>query len=198
MQLASIQESENDNGFTPYFLERVSQWPAEHISSSNQCYGIENPEGLDIRQSAAFNLNFESSVSFPSKLYRCLIDAEKKGFTDVISWQPDGTSFKLQDQERFMNDILPVYFGAIKFKSWQRQLNLYGFTRVHKGLTRGSYAHDQFVRGSKSLSLEITRQKWSHNSSSIVMPVDSKNDSVSIYFSVLQAFFALHCSGISP
>lgn len=170
----SRAKPESDFGFTSYFLEKISELPADSCGNRIQGQNIDDMDSYERQR--AFNMNFESSVSFPSKLYKCLVDAETKGFTDVISWQPDGASFKVHNQERFVNDILPLYFGAIKFKSWQRQLNLYGFTRVHKGLTRGSYTHDHFVRGRKSLSLEISRQKWTNTNtsgSSVVMPKDS-------------------------
>jgi hypothetical protein len=184
MQIAKKQESEGDTGFTPYFLEKISELPIDNYGnkSQGQTQLEEDGHALHRQRAAELNLNFEGSVSFPSKLYNFLVDAETKGFSDVISWQPDGTSFKVHNQERFINDILPVYFGAIKFKSWQRQLNLYGFTRVHKGLTRGSYTHDHFVRGSKSVSLEISRQTWTSNNnntgSSVVMPVDTRKETV--------------------
>ncbi len=168
------QNRENDSGFTSYFLERISELPLESYDQS-----IEAETGQK-----AFNLNFESCVSFPSKLYKCLVDAEQKRFSSVISWQQDGMSFKVHNQERFVKDILPLYFGAIKFKSWQRQLNLYGFTRVQKGLTRGSYTHDHFVRGQRSLSLEISRQKWTANgnsASSATKPVYATKGSVCVF-----------------
>ena len=155
------QKSTNDAGYTSYFLDKISELPVEKCG--NACRG----DGRSLEDSDSSGITLENSVSFPSKLYKCLVDAEKGGFSDVISWQQDGMSFKVHNQERFGNEILPMYFGAIKFKSWQRQLNLYGFTRVQKGLTRGSYTHEHFMRGRKSLSLEISRQKWGqgHDSS---------------------------------
>lgn len=185
---------DNQGGFTSYFLEKVAELPFSdnnfRMQSIRSSHHSAAPEALlHYNPFTADNTRFGGMVSFPFKLYRCLEDAEIIGYTDVISWQPDGASFKVQDQDRFIQEVLPQYFGSIKFKSWQRQLNLYGFTRVHKGLTRGSYTHSQFVRGGKSLSLEISRhQKLPHlndssdggppNPSPVVMPTDTKQDTV--------------------
>lgn len=166
------QKSTNDAGYTSYFLEKISELPVDKCG--NTC----TSDGRSVEDSDCTGLTLENSASFPSKLYKCLVDAEKNGFADVISWQQDGVSFKVHNQERFGNEILPMYFGAIKFKSWQRQLNLYGFTRVQKGLTRGSYTHEHFVRGRKALSLEISRQKWGqpHDSPSSTNKMQGSED----------------------
>eukprot|EP00934_Nitzschia_sp_Nitz4_P005264 Nitzschia sp. Nitz4//scaffold10_size219509//21180//22548//NITZ4_001397-RA/size219509-snap-gene-0.358-mRNA-1//1//CDS//3329532827//5254//frame0 len=108
--------------------------------------------------------------SFPAKLYSCLSEAEAGGFADAIAWQPDGLSFKVHHQAKFVDQVLPRYFGSIKFKSWQRQLNLYGFTRISKGLARGSYAHESFKRGHKAMSIEISRNGGSSHTG---IPEDS-------------------------
>lgn len=44
-----------------------------------------------------------------------------------------------------------------KIKSFQRQLNLYGFTRIPNGPERGSYIHKYFVRDNPKLALNMAR-----------------------------------------
>ena len=64
---------------------------------------------------------------FPHKMYDLLEDVGRKGLDDIVSWLPDGKSFKIHDQVRFEQSIMPMYFsGMSSYKSFRRQLNLYG------------------------------------------------------------------------
>jgi hypothetical protein len=67
-------------------------------------------------------------LSFPMKLHQILEDAETQGFTSTISWMDGGESFAIGDKDRLENEIMPRYFMSGKFKSFQRSLNLWGFT----------------------------------------------------------------------
>jgi hypothetical protein len=100
----------------------------------------------------------QGAGTFPLKLYDVLDAADRKGFNHIVSWHDDGNSFKIHNKENFVGDILPLYFNQIKYKSFHRQLNLYGFSRIHKGPTRGSYFHAHFARGNRLLALTISRQ----------------------------------------
>jgi hypothetical protein len=96
--------------------------------------------------------------SFPVKLYRMLDDASKSDFEDVVSWQPGGKSFKVLQPDRFATDIMQNYFNQTKYKSFQRQLNIYGFRRVHHGPNKGGYAHRFFTKDEPEVSDLITRR----------------------------------------
>jgi len=64
---------------------------------------------------------------FPHKMYDLLEDVGRKGLDDIVSWLPDGKSFKIHDQVRFEQSIMTMYFsGMSSYKSFRRQLNLYG------------------------------------------------------------------------
>ena len=64
---------------------------------------------------------------FPHKMYDLLEDVGSKGLDDIVSWLPDGKSFKIHDQVRFEQSIMTMYFsGMSSYKSFRRQLNLYG------------------------------------------------------------------------
>ena len=64
---------------------------------------------------------------FPHKMYDLLADVERKGLDDIVSWLPDGKSFKIHSQIGFEQSIMPLYFsGMSSYKSFRRQLNLYG------------------------------------------------------------------------
>lgn len=101
-------------------------------------------------------------LSFPLKLHVLLSDATKMGFEDIVSWQPSTsgqTYFKVHKPEEFASRIMRAYFNQTKWKSFQRQLNLYGFVRIHQGPLRGSYHHRLFVRGQPSLTRMMQRGK---------------------------------------
>jgi hypothetical protein len=63
----------------------------------------------------------EGGLSFPLKLHSMLDDADRKRFTDVVAWQQGDKSFKVNDVNRFGNEVMPQYFNQTKFKSFQRQ-----------------------------------------------------------------------------
>lgn len=108
------------------------------------------------------DLNRSESV-FPTKLHRMLQDAKREGFEHIVSWIHGGTAFKVHDVTEFMTKIMPIYFDQSKFESFRRQLNLYGFTRVTRGASRGMYYHQDFVQNDVSLCQNINRPKTVRN-----------------------------------
>ena len=112
--------------------------------------------------SLATNDNFISHP-FPSKMHDMLQYAEASGLEDVISWQPDGTAFKVHNPDALVNIILPKFFRQTKFKSFQRQLHLYNFERIWEGPNRGGYRHQLFVKGRREISRHIVRQSRFEN-----------------------------------
>mmetsp|Transcript_23287 Transcript_23287/g.43233 ORF Transcript_23287/g.43233 Transcript_23287/m.43233 type:complete len:534 (-) Transcript_23287:471-2072(-) len=100
-----------------------------------------------------------SLTSFPFKLYEMMQDAGKCGFEDVVSWQPTNSSFKVYDTNRFVKEIMPKYFKQTRYKSFQRQLNIYGFQRIHDGPHRGGYHHPYFLKDNPQLLKLIPRKR---------------------------------------
>mmetsp|Transcript_22739 Transcript_22739/g.47692 ORF Transcript_22739/g.47692 Transcript_22739/m.47692 type:complete len:121 (+) Transcript_22739:121-483(+) len=85
---------------------------------------------------------------FPKRLYDMLENAERDGYSHVISWMPDGKSFKIhvdgsldEEDEKAIIEILKRTFKQTRFKSFLRQLQLYGFERICKGPRRGECKH---------------------------------------------------------
>jgi hypothetical protein len=71
-------------------------------------------------------------------LYQMLEDAEREGWNDVIHWMPHGRSIRVPLKDKFVSEILPRYFrDQTKWSSFSRQLRLYGFARVSKGVDLG-------------------------------------------------------------
>ena len=95
---------------------------------------------------------------FPKRLYDMLENAERDGYSHIISWMPDGKSFKVhadgslnEQDEKAVVEILKRAFNQTRFKSFLRQLQLYGFERIYKGPRKGECKHEFFVRGRRDL-----------------------------------------------
>lgn len=102
---------------------------------------------------------FRYVVPFPYRLHEMLSDVDAKHDTSIVSWLPDGHHFKVHDPLRFVEEVIPSAFKQKSLKSFQRQLHLYGFQRVHEGVNKGAYYHEKFRRDDRDLSLSITRTK---------------------------------------
>jgi hypothetical protein len=99
-----------------------------------------------------------SSFQFPWKLHDMLDYSDAiNGIQHIVSWQDDGRSFKVHKPAKFVDAIMPQFFKQTKYKSFQRQLNLYGFNRISQGPRKGSYTHKNFVKGNRSLCQFISR-----------------------------------------
>ena len=97
--------------------------------------------------------------------------AESEGYASVVSWLPDGQSFIVHNVYAFVAVILPRYFKQSKYKSFQRQLNVWCFERVNKGPEKGAYRHPSFVRGQYGLCREMQRKKVKGGNPSQPSPV---------------------------
>jgi hypothetical protein len=81
------------------------------------------------------------------------------GDESIVSWQPHGKAFRVHMPGVFSRTVMRRYFNQTKYKSFQRQLHIYGFNRINKGVDRGAYFHSMFIRNEKSTSLRMCRQK---------------------------------------
>jgi len=83
---------------------------------------------------------------FPHKLYGMLEYSSDSEQATSISWTRDGTAFLIHDSEILMQDIVPKFFKQTQFRSFTRQLNLWGFSRITTSEAIG-FTHPYFVRG---------------------------------------------------
>jgi hypothetical protein len=83
--------------------------------------------------------------------------AEKRNEEHIISWIKDGKAFKVHNRNLFIEEYMKKMFNQTKFKSFQRQLNLWGFERVQNGPDKGSYFHPLFVKGRRDCCQRLTR-----------------------------------------
>jgi hypothetical protein len=103
-------------------------------------------------------LALTNRIPFPMKLHRVLEDAERDG-SSIVSWSRDGTSFRVNKPSEFVGEIMPYYFRQTQYKSFQRQLHIYGFERITQGETKGFYRHSLFMRSNKDLCQAMRTKK---------------------------------------
>lgn len=97
------------------------------------------------------------TIPFPVKLHIMLQQIEEDGLAHVVSWQPHGRCFVVHEPKQFVKQVMPHYFKQTKIASFQRQLNLYGFSRLTGGLDKGGYYHELLLRSNRSLAYDIHR-----------------------------------------
>lgn len=99
-------------------------------------------------------------LQFPLKMHMLLDQVAAKGQSDIISWVlPQGNCFRVYDKERFETEIMPFYFKTKRYKSFQRNLNVWGFetkTARECGEKRAIF-HEYFRRGQTDLCQLMTR-----------------------------------------
>lgn len=119
-------------------------------------------ENLLSKQNALLELSMKqdgslrtSKIPFAWKLHTMLEDTEITEMEYIVSWVNSGMAFKVHHLDAFMEKVVPFYFRQSKWKSFQRQLYFYGYTRT----SCGAYQHPNFLKGNKTLSLSMRPTK---------------------------------------
>lgn len=130
-----------------------SQFPYK-VRESRLCY---EHVTLDPKLPATSNLSrFFLIYILPTvQLHRILDDASELGFDDIITWMPHGKSFRVFSKERLEEEVMARYFDSNKFKTFQRNLNLWGF---QVGENK-EIAQEFFIRGRRDLCKQMQRVK---------------------------------------
>lgn len=134
--------------------------------SPNDC-SSSNDNNTDIARNISDNSSNEDTTNmftkfaFPFKLHSILESSGKSGQESIISWLPSGKAFKIHKPKEFADAIMPQYFNQTKYRSFQRQLYIYGFDRVKDKSSDdyGAYFHELFIRGASDLCLDMQRKK---------------------------------------
>jgi hypothetical protein len=114
-------------------LEQVAHLPVAGGDDEDDM-GISSCEG-SIR--VVSGSGFRYVVPFPYRLHKMLSDVDARGDASIVSFMPDGRHFKVHNPQRFVVEIIPKAFKQKSLKSFQRQLHLYGFSRVQEGRNKG-------------------------------------------------------------
>jgi hypothetical protein len=96
-----------------------------------------------------------STAQFPVRLHDMMTFVETRGMESVIGWVLGGRGFMIHNSNK-LADILPLFFGQTKYKSFLRQLNMWDFDRISHGPNNGTYMHPYFVKG-KQIDLMYER-----------------------------------------
>lgn len=99
------------------------------------------------------------TTPFPWKLHIMLDAMDKNGDKSIVCWQPHGRAFMVHKPKEFVQEVMSHFFNQTKYASFQRQLNLYGFSRLTHGPDKGAYYHNCFVRCKRHLCKGMIRQK---------------------------------------
>lgn len=80
--------------------------------------------------------------TFPLKLMEIL--NSKTDFSDIIRWSRNGTSFQIIDPMKLCETVLPLYFPGekVKYPSFTRKLNRWGFRQISRGPDGGAFFHE--------------------------------------------------------
>ena len=100
--------------------------------------------------------------TFPFRLHDMLDCSEREGTEHIVSWIPgNDAAFKVHHPNEFVSTIMPRFFQQTKYKSFQRQCNLWGFERLLHGNEKGGYCHPDgfFFKGNRELVNKMVRRK---------------------------------------
>lgn len=95
---------------------------------------------------------------FPGKLHDLMTYTERQGLEHIISWVQSGHAIMVHDPAKLL-EILPLFgFGQTKYRSFQRQLNMWHWERIVEGPFKGGWKHPYFLRGNKLLCSYMSRR----------------------------------------
>ena len=99
----------------------------DHRDSSPRILSISSPA---LPTTASVTKTKTKEDVFPLKLYTLLESVHAMGFTTLpITWLPHGRAFIVKDTDAFVREVMPRFWTATKFRSFTKQLSLWGYKR---------------------------------------------------------------------
>lgn len=117
-------------------------------------------------------------LTFPWLLHSLLEAAAKEGFDHIVSWHDNNASFRVHEPALFVKQVMPRFFKRqSKYKSFQRQLNIWQFERVigSRGPCNGGYFHPYFKRNNTALFHLMQRSKLASRRPSLLSSSSCKS-----------------------
>mmetsp|Transcript_31591 Transcript_31591/g.75437 ORF Transcript_31591/g.75437 Transcript_31591/m.75437 type:complete len:406 (+) Transcript_31591:179-1396(+) len=107
---------------TDHTYRDFSKYPADHIPTDRR-----------------------TQNNFPAKLHQIL---STPAYSHIISWMPHGRAWKVHNKDLLVTQVFPYFFNQTKYVSFTRQLNGWGFKRLHQsGNDYNAIYHECFLRG---------------------------------------------------
>lgn len=76
----------------------------------------------------------------------------------MISFSEDGTEVHIHDHHKFVLDLLPRFFRHRKWRSFIRQMNMYNFRKLNRGVKTYIFVNPFFWRGNEENFNKIKRK----------------------------------------
>ena len=79
---------------------------------------------------------------------------------EIVDWGDGGNYFEIKNLERFTNEILSKHYKTGNYYSFVRQLNFYGFSKIHSDIpTTHCFQNIYFLKDFPEMLSKITRKK---------------------------------------
>ncbi|KAG7366832.1 HSF-type DNA-binding protein [Nitzschia inconspicua] len=171
IKLSSISVSLNSEEATPFTEPTKSDTSVSSPDQETRAAG-HSPEKSNESTKKTTEVNDDGTIRVPSgsgyrimtpfpwRLHEILEEVEQKRLDWIVSWLPNGRGFQVHCQKNFSEIIIPMFFRHCRYKSFQRQLYLYGFRSLEtQNMSRGAYFHPKFVKSDRNLCRDIVRVK---------------------------------------
>jgi len=120
-----LKRNRHEKGFCHYFSGTIYGLKSKR---SGDCWYCFEPSLIMIDPSLSNDNHEYVETAFPLKLHVVLDEAEKRGFSDVISWQGN-KAFMIHKPKKFQDSIMSEYFNQTEYKSFQKQRKFHFFVR---------------------------------------------------------------------
>ena len=112
------------------------------------------PRRVSVEEMTGYSPLTRNLDRFPYKLYDMLTYAADCEHSSAVSWINEGRAFAIHCEQTFMLHIVPMFFKQTKFRSFTRQLNIWGFKRMPSSC---AWDNKNFIRGRGDLLQDIER-----------------------------------------